>query len=180
MFIVIGLGNPGFEYERTRHNAGFIFLDTLRNQLSAPAFSLQKNLASELSKFDPYLLIKPTTFMNDSGRAARAVVDYYKDVQQGFPTNTIVAYDDLDLEFGTFQLRQDTGPKVHNGVSSVTQYLKTNAFWHLRIGVDSRAGDRSMPGSNYVLQKFSLEEHQKLNHLFISEVIPHFLARFPR
>ncbi len=181
MYMVVGLGNPGFEYERTRHNAGFLFLDAITSHLAAPSFALQKNVEAELSKSDLYLFVKPMTFMNDSGKAARAVIEFYKEsFKADFPANTIAVYDDLDLEFGTYQIKKATAPKVHNGVLSLNAHLKTNDFWHVRIGIDNRAGDRTMPGSNYVLQKFTLDEQQQLRVLFETKLLPDFLTRFPK
>ncbi len=179
MYMIVGLGNPGFEYERSRHNAGFMFLDALVEKIAAPAFALQKNVEAQLSKHSNYVLVKPMTFMNDSGKAARAVLEFYKDsIKEGFPNNTIAVYDDLDIEFGSYQIKQATAPKAHNGVLSLTAYLKTNAFWHVRIGVDNRTGDRTIPGSNYVLQHFTIEEQQQLKLLFSTQLLPDFLTRF--
>lgn len=155
MWYIVGLGNPGKEYEVSRHNAGWLVLDVLQHRLDLSPFSFQKKTASEISRSNRATLIKPQTYMNDSGRAVRAVLEYYENpthLSTLVEKNLIVIHDDLDLELGTYKLVHGTGPKVHNGLLSLYAHLKTEQFWHLRMGVDSRDGDRSMPGSAYVLQ----------------------------
>jgi peptidyl-tRNA hydrolase, PTH1 family len=178
MFLVVGLGNPGFEYEGTRHNAGFMFLTALATQLQAPAFSYKKDLFAEVTKQDNYVLIKPMTYMNESGKAVRAVFSFYKDLQLHFPQNLIVAHDDLDIPFGSYKLQQGKGPKIHNGVLSIESYLKDEGFWRLRLGIDARNGDRTVPGKNYVLQKFENTQKERFERDLQQEIIPSFLARF--
>jgi peptidyl-tRNA hydrolase, PTH1 family len=155
MNIVVGLGNPGEKYQRTRHNAGWLFLDFLVQQESLDGFQLEKKLHSEISKSKDLLLVKPQTFMNDSGKAVQAVLKWY-----GQHDNVFVIYDDLDLELGKYKIQFGSGPKIHNGLNSIREHLGTNEFWSIRIGVDGRSGDRTLPGHVYVLQTFSEEEKQ--------------------
>ncbi len=167
MKVTVGLGNPGKEYEKTRHNVGFLFLDHIQKKRSMPQFSNQKKLGAEITKQGDEVLIKPQLFMNISGKAVRNSIDYYiKNWQTDSSFQLCVAHDDLDLEFGTFKIQYGTGPKVHNGLLSLYQHLQSKNFWHLRIGVDSRAGERTMSGSDYVLSKFKEDQLIELEHIF--------------
>jgi peptidyl-tRNA hydrolase, PTH1 family len=163
MLVLVGLGNPGKEYEKTRHNAGFELIDVLAKKV--PALTAQK----PLKKFDAELVltphlttVKPLTFMNDSGVPVRQVLNYYAQFKQE-PRLALeqlyVAHDDLDIQLGAFKIQFGKGPKVHNGLLSLYQHLGSDQFWHVRLGVDNRAGDRSMPGHAYVLQQFRASEH---------------------
>jgi PTH1 family peptidyl-tRNA hydrolase len=164
MNIVVGLGNPGEKYQHTRHNVGWAFLDFLAQKLAMPAFSHQKKVFSEVSRQGDFLLVKPQTFMNDSGRAVQAVLNWFaKDAEQD---KVFVVYDDLDIELGKFKIQYGSGPKVHNGVNSVREHLSGKEFWNVRIGVDSRQGDRTMSGSDYVLQNFSPDQRAVLLNVF--------------
>lgn len=161
MVVIVGLGNPGSEYASTRHNVGWLVLDQLATELGAPEFTFQKKFHGEVTKIGQYFLLKPQTFMNDSGVAVRALLDFYNVLptgQDGELPHLIVVHDDLDVEFGHFKLQLGTGPKIHNGLLSIYQHLHSQKFWHARVGVDARQGDRSMPGRAYVLQKFTQPE----------------------
>jgi len=161
MLYVVGLGNPGLEYERTRHNVGWIVLDQLAAIWGAPVFSTNKKFQAEVSRSDKRTLLKPLTFMNDSGLAVRATMAFYGDLDGQQPAeyqSLLVIHDDLDLELGHYKLQFGKGPKIHNGLNSLYDHLHTHNFWHLRVGVDTRQGDRSMPGRAYVLQRFPASE----------------------
>jgi PTH1 family peptidyl-tRNA hydrolase len=159
MVFIVGLGNPGPEYIQTRHNAGWLLLDKVAAAFEAPSFSFQKKFQAEVSKVGGLVFIKPQTYMNNSGQAVRSVLDFYNQpITQPGLKDLIVFHDDLDLELGSYKLQLGTGPKVHNGLGSVYQHLGSQDFWHLRIGVDNRAGDRSMPGSSYVLKTLTADE----------------------
>lgn len=168
MQVIVGLGNPGTSYQNTRHNVGWQVLDQLARDFKADDFRLQKKLKSELAKTGNIIFIKPQTFMNESGVAVRETLKFYADFEdiknQALP-NLFVIHDDLDLELGRFKLQLGTGPKIHNGLLSLYQHLGTNEFWHVRIGVDSRQGNRTLSGREYVLQKFSPEEKKILESL---------------
>jgi PTH1 family peptidyl-tRNA hydrolase len=158
MKVIVGLGNIGERYEKTRHNIGFIVVDYLAERLGI-SFNNSPKHFSFVAKNKDYILVKPQTFMNESGKAIRAICDYFNiNVEE----DLIVAHDDLDIEVGQFKRQQGRGPKVHNGLASTYQYLGTNNFLHMRIGIDGRNGDRSIPGSNYVLSNFSQEESKKI------------------
>lgn len=151
--LIAGLGNPEPSYAKTRHNAGFMMVDFLASDLGQK-FSDQKKLHGELAKADNLLLLKPTTFMNLSGQSVSACLNYFK-IE---PSQLVVVFDDLDLELGSTKLQFARGPKTHRGLFSVYSHLKTEQFWHLRIGVDSRGGDRSLPPDQYVLKQLIGEE----------------------
>jgi len=166
MKIYVGLGNPGKEYQNTRHNAGFMFVEAVAKEL-ALNFKFEKKFNAELAvKRDDVFLIKPQTFMNNSGQALRAFLDFLKiDMQDPFsgPEDLIVVHDDLDLALGTYKLQKGTGPKEHNGLQSIYQHLGTKNFWHLRLGIDSREGLRTISPADYVLQVMSPDEREILN-----------------
>ncbi len=173
MKIFVGLGNPGKEYENSRHNAGFLFLDALAKELDL-SFKFNKKFNADLaSRRDDLFLIKPQTFMNRSGQALRAFLDFLKidlaDALNGpldGPNDLIVVHDDLDLELGSFKLQKGKGPKGHNGLQSIYDHLGTQDFWHLRLGVDSRQGDRKIPAADYVLQSMPPAEQEKMKKMF--------------
>lgn len=164
MKIFVGLGNPGKEYAQTRHNVGFLVVD----QLAKTNFNHNPKFFAKFAKAnfgnDEAVFLKPQTYMNDSGKAVRAVLDFYKIPAEKDNNNELaypelyVIHDDLDIVFGEYKLQFAKGPKVHNGLTSIYQALGTHNFWHVRVGVDSREGNRSIPGKNYVLSKFSQEE----------------------
>jgi peptidyl-tRNA hydrolase, PTH1 family len=131
--LIVGLGNPGSEYEATRHNAGFWFVDLLASEHGG-RFSQQRKLHGDAAEVtiagQRIRLLKPMTYMNLSGQAVGAAVNYYK-----IPTeHVLVAYDELDLPTGRAQLRFEGGSAGHNGVSSVIEHIGT-AFWRLRFGI---------------------------------------------
>lgn len=152
---IVGLGNPGKKYARTRHNAGFMCVDALAKLLKAE-WKEDKSLQAEVAVVAEHgcVLLKPQTFMNSSGDAVKALVKYGGQYEALY-----VAYDDLDIPLGQSKILLDKGPKVHNGVNSIREALgQTVSFWHVRLGVDGRNGDRSVPGDEYVLQPFTEQE----------------------
>ena len=133
-WLIAGLGNPGNEYDKTRHNAGFWFLHALSK---AHPLSLRPNkkLFGEVDKIRvsgaELVVLKPDTFMNESGQALRAVCDFY-DIPMA---HVLVAYDDLDLPPGDIRLKWGGGHGGHNGLRSAFSHLGDNGFWRLRIGI---------------------------------------------
>jgi peptidyl-tRNA hydrolase, PTH1 family len=164
MTIIVGLGNPGDQYRNTRHNIGFMIVDKLAKRMGAPQFSSKTKLHGELTKQGETVFVKPTTFMNDSGRTVRAVLEYYTDWQiKNLPLhNLFVVHDDLDIPLGSYKVQLGIGPKQHNGLLSIYEHLGTEEFWHVRVGVDGRGGDRSMPPDRYVLQQPPVAEQAQL------------------
>ncbi len=166
MKLIVGLGNPGKRYEKNRHNVGFMFVDYLltNSKLKIQNSRLQfasKIIKGELEKATVYL-IKPQTFMNNSGRAVVKFIKYLK-------INTkdlIIVHDDLDLRLGEYKMQFGKGPKIHNGILSVEKELKSKAFWRLRIGVDNRESENRVNGEKYVLEDFKKEELLVIQQVF--------------
>ena len=162
--LLVGLGNPGDEYELTRHNAGFLALDAFveANAEMEPWIS-KKSLKSEISTGrigeTRVIAIKPTTFMNLSGEAVQAVASFYK-----IPLDTIlVMHDELDVDFGNIRLRQGGSSAGHNGIKSVTQHIG-EGFGRVRIGIGPKKPAR-MPSESFVLQDFSDQEQEQLPNM---------------
>jgi PTH1 family peptidyl-tRNA hydrolase len=133
-FLIIGLGNPGPKYAETRHNAGFWFLDDLLSKTGQSLKSQSKiqayTLRTEVFGRD-CILARPTTFMNHSGAAVRAILDYYKIK----PIDMLVAYDELDLPPGVARLKQGGGHGGHNGMRDIFQHVQERDFLRMRIGI---------------------------------------------
>jgi PTH1 family peptidyl-tRNA hydrolase len=168
MKLIAGLGNPGKEYENTRHNAGFMILERLtsdfRKLRSAKQFNtrlikMKKEFESEMVKIDGLMFVKPQTFMNRSGFAVANFIKFYKIGTQ----DLFVIHDDLDINLGEYKIQMGKGPRIHNGLESVYEKLGTKQFWHVRVGVDTRQGERKMEGKDYVLMHFSKEEKDVFN-----------------
>ncbi|MEX2043392.1 MAG: aminoacyl-tRNA hydrolase [Patescibacteria group bacterium] len=155
--LVAGLGNPGKRYERTRHNFGWLVTDALVDALAAePLRSATDREPSDQWRSDDTLLIKPTTFMNASGPEVRRVLDYYK-IPAG---RLLVLADELDLPFGTVQLREGGGSAGHQGIASVMEAVGTGDFARLRLGI-GRPPAGTDP-TDFVLAPFGKEEAEDL------------------
>lgn len=158
MKLITGLGNVGPKYTFTRHNAGFMLIDSIAINAG---IDMKENsrLKSFIGKFtsggEDYLIIKPTTFMNLSGEAVRAVSDYYKIAVN----DILIVFDDLSLELGKIRFRADGSDGGHNGIKSVIQHLGTKDIARLKIGIGPQP---SIPSEVFVLQNFSKEELEKL------------------
>ena len=152
--LVAGLGNPGREYERTRHNIGWLVVDELaRRHDGAFRSKFSGQLAEVRLAEDKLALVKPETYMNESGRSIAAAAGFFK----VDPGALVVVHDDVDLEAGRFQVRLGGGLAGHNGLRSIAQALGTNDFLRLRIGVGRPGrGDRRSV-SDYVLAPFDRE-----------------------
>ncbi|MBD2076713.1 aminoacyl-tRNA hydrolase [Phormidium sp. FACHB-592] len=172
--LIVGLGNPGAKYDRTRHNIGFEAIDTLAKvwQISL----------SENRKFQGFFgegvaagrvkirLLKPTTYMNNSGQAIRAVTDWYKLP----PESVLVIYDDMDLPVGKLRLRLSGSAGGQNGMKSAIAHLGTQTFPRLRIGIGSaKNGDVAGDAVSHVLGRFSAREAEVMTevlHLVVGAV----------
>ena len=158
MKLIAGLGNIGAKYTFTRHNAGFMLIDSiaLNSDLCLKENSRLKCFMTKFtSNNEEYLLIKPTTFMNLSGESLRAVVDYYKIAIE----DILIVYDDLSLELGKIRFRPSGSDGGHNGIKSIIKHLGTNNIARLKIGIGPQPG---IPSEVFVLQNFSKEELEKL------------------
>ena len=147
MKIVIGLGNPGKEYESTRHNMGFMTIDKLAEKYSVSINEYKhKALCTKaMIGIDKVLLVKPQTYMNNSGEAVREVMDYYK-VE---PTDIIIIYDDIDLDPGQLRIREQGTAGSHNGMKSVIKHMGTTEFVRVRVGVGAKPENWDL--ADYVL-----------------------------
>ncbi len=161
MKLVVGLGNPGSEYQRTRHNVGFRVVDKLASKLGWE-WTERRNraiLASGTIGLEKVVLAKPITFMNLSGLAVAELVRWYK-IQ---PEDLLVIYDDLDLPVGKIRLRAKGSAAGHYGLQDIIQHLHTSAFARLRVGI-GRPGNRHMKGKDYVLSLPTREERIQLEN----------------
>ena len=153
--IIVGLGNPGPQYERTRHNAGFWFTDVLARQFGGH-FRSENRYSAEACKVriagDEVWLLKPMTFMNRSGQSLSALARFFKIA----PESILVAHDELDLEPGTVRLKTGGGHGGHNGLRDIVAQLGGNTFHRLRIGIGHPG--HSSQVSNYVLSKASPDD----------------------
>jgi peptidyl-tRNA hydrolase, PTH1 family len=154
MKLIVGLGNPGKQYENTRHNIGFEVIDELANQLDIPLNQSKfKGLFGiGFYKGEKVVLLKPLTYMNLSGESIRAIMDYYQIEVEDF----VVIYDDLDLPVGKIRLRQKGSAGGHNGIKSTVAHLGTQEFNRIRIGIDRPRNGMKVP--DYVLGRFSEED----------------------
>jgi len=162
VFVIVGLGNPGKKYELTRHNIGFRVVDYIANDYKIP-FKAGKGdyyFAEFLRKEERILLVKPVTYMNESGRAIYQALKY-------FPISIedlLIVYDDYYLPFGTLRFRPEGGDGGHNGLRSIIYHLHSNQFDRLRFGIGSDFND----SVSYVLSKFSKPEEKEINELLPS------------
>ena len=158
--MIVGLGNPGSEYEQTRHNAGFWFIDELAWQYKATLKEEKKFFGSvariSISGSDLWLL-KPSTFMNRSGQAVAALAQFYKIK----PEEILVVHDELDIPCGRIKFKLGGGNGGHNGLKDIQARLGTPDFYRLRLGID-HPGDRNLV-VGYVLNKPSPEHRQQID-----------------
>lgn len=177
MKIIVGLGNPGKAYEKTRHNAGFMAVDFFISNsgfkiedfmFSNPydAFILEANLdQSEIVHGLSHLLfVKPSSFMNKSGEVVKAICNFYKEV--AITTDLLIIHDDKDLPLGTIKAMDNSSSAGHNGVQNIIDVLGTQNFHRIRIGIS--LPDNQLPTDAFVLQSFSPDELNKLQ----TEVLP--------
>lgn len=164
MKIIMGLGNPGEQYENTRHNTGFNFITKLKEAWNFPDFEINKKFNAEISKKDEIILAKPQTFMNLSGEAVQKMLEFYKLA----PSDIIVIHDDLDIELGKYKIATDSSSAGHNGVQNIIDKLGTQTFKRIRIGIGIKKDGQVCISDphNYVLQKFTEEEKEKVDGLF--------------
>jgi peptidyl-tRNA hydrolase, PTH1 family len=152
MKLIVGLGNPGKEYENTRHNAGASFVDFLVKKMNLNFVEKFRSLYVDTQiNGEKIIFIKPQTFMNDSGSAVVETAKFFKIL----PENIFIAFDDLDIIEGEWKLQLGKYPKIHNGVNDIIQKLGTDKVNFIRIGIDGRSPvERDfIQGRDYVLAK---------------------------
>ena len=155
MKLIVGLGNPGKEYENTRHNIGFWALD---NYLDSVSFKHEKK--ADVYKDNSVIYIKPNTFMNLSGEAVKYYMNYFKIDKK----DLLVIQDDLDLPLGKIRVKNNSSAGGHNGIKSIINEIGSNEFLRLKVGI-SKVKD--IDTKDYVLGKFSAEELSVINMVFV-------------
>lgn len=154
MFLIVGLGNPGKEYQNTRHNVGFMALDAFAKTHDFPEFSLSKKHSSFISegllRQTKFTLAKPQTFMNNSGKAVKSLLGKTK-------SDLVVMHDDIDIPLGKVKVSRGSGSAGHKGVDSIIQALGTKDFTRIRIGILPPTG-KPKDVENFVLKNFKKEE----------------------
>jgi len=173
LFLIAGLGNPGRKYSNTRHNIGFMAINRLAERSGLQLNRIEQNAIITRGALTEHkvLLVKPQTFMNESGRAVGALSRYYH-----IPPERILAIcDDLDLPYGKIRLRPGGGSAGHKGIRSITQHLGTQNFPRLRVGIGRPPGQ--MDPADYVLRRFARDEEELMDLLLvtITECIETFL-----
>lgn len=171
MKLIVGLGNPGKEYENTRHNIGFMVLDE---------YARVNNLEFNKNKFDglyldtviekeKVILLKPLKYMNLSGEVIRKYVDYFKiDI-----SDILIIYDDMDLEVGSFKIRYKGGSAGHNGLKNIELNLNTNEYKRIKIGISK---NKNIDTVSYVLGKFNSEDMVRIKST--SKVVSNIINDF--
>lgn len=161
--LIVALGNPGKKYEWTRHNLGWLaadaFVSSALGSVQPSDSAWKKHHKADVLEFktNGFSIIKPQTFMNESGAAVRAYLDFY----QLDSSDIIVVHDDIDLEFGKMRIVKDSGAGGHNGVASLIDRLGTQDFIRLKLGVSNSKRAR-IPADKFVLQPFSFFEKIKV------------------
>ncbi len=162
MYLVVGLGNPGLEYARTRHNVGFMFLDFLaqHHNVSFCSSKWQAQVAGLILWGESLTLVKPETYMNRSGLSVSRIAAYYKVT----PERIIVIHDDLDLAVGRVKLMTDRGAGGHNGIRSLVEQLASKQFPRFKVGIGRP--QHAMPVEKYVLASFAAGEKDAVLETF--------------
>lgn len=162
MYIIAGLGNPTKEYEKTRHNAGFDTIDFLADKLGISITEKKHRgyCGKGIIGGEKVLLLKPQTFMNNSGESLRDAADFYKTD----PEQILVIYDDISLEPGQLRIRKKGSAGGHNGIKSIIAHLGTQDFPRIKIGVGSKP--ERMDLADYVLSRFSPAEREKMEEAY--------------
>jgi PTH1 family peptidyl-tRNA hydrolase len=175
MKLIVGIGNPDPEYQGTRHNIGFMFLDYLAKKVDANDFSEDKKSNGLVSKSKvektPVILAKPLSYVNKSGEVVGKLAKLYKIK----PKDVIVVQDDLDIEFGSYKNSFEKNSGGHKGIESIIKTFKTNKFFRLRIGTSVRALEKAREQSDkkrdafvvdFVLAKFTPKERDVIKKMF--------------
>ncbi|MFA5431387.1 MAG: aminoacyl-tRNA hydrolase [Candidatus Paceibacterota bacterium] len=175
MKLIAGLGNYGPEYEKTRHNYGFMVIDEIQRKHNFPAFKLEKAHNALISKKGNVLLVKPQTYMNESGKAIKSIAAYYKVNIK----DIIIIHDDAETNLGEIKEVEARSAAGHNGVRSIIDELKTNEFKRLKLGINSEDSSfKNKPLEDVVLKNFSKAEEiialgviEKAVEMIISKVV---------
>ena len=157
MFLIVGLGNPGKQYENTRHNVGFDAIDVLVDEYRIPSSGKQHKAmyGKGMIEGQKVILAKPLTYMNLSGEAVRAMVDYYKIDPE---TELLVIFDDISLAPGNIRIRKKGSAGGHNGIKSIITHLRTQNFQRIKVGVGEKPKNWDL--ADYVLGTFSKDDRK--------------------
>lgn len=173
-FLIVGLGNPGKNYEFTRHNAGFLTLDHIASELDTEINNLKNNalVADVVINNHRCLLVKPQTFMNNSGTAVRDIAKFYKIP----PEKIIVVFDDISLPCGKLRIRRKGTDGGHNGIKSIIYHLNSDQFPRIKIGVGAKPNPE-YDLADWVLSKFGKDDTELLKAAITkaTEVLPFIL-----
>ena len=154
MYLIVGLGNPGKEYDTTRHNVGFEFVDRIASVLKSDKFTLNKKLRSQISKTGDLIIAKPQTYMNLSGEAVASLAKYYNISGE----NIIVISDDCNLKVGEARIRFSGSDGGHNGLKSIISSF-SNEFWRIRIGIGQNLNE---PLESFILREIPKSDTKKI------------------
>ncbi len=163
MIVIAGLGNPGREYEKTRHNAGYDVLDVFaaENGIRVDRIKFKSMTGEGFIAGEKVMLIKPLTYMNKSGEAVREVLDFYKLDK----SNLIVLVDDIDIQFGSIRIRKRGSAGSHNGMKSIISHIGTDEFTRIKLGIGKNPEYYDL--ADYVLSKFSKEEREEIDKMIV-------------
>ena len=177
MKLIVGLGNPGKQYELTRHNVGFLCIDRIEDRYNL-AFKFESSFNAMVATAnicgEKCIFVKPQTYMNLSGEAVGKIIKYYKvDVQ-----DLLVIYDDMDLPFGALRLREKGSAGGHNGIKNIIAHLSTQEFKRIRVGI---SGHANLDAKDYVLGRFSKDEQANLAIVtdYVSRAVDEFISGKP-
>lgn len=175
MKLIIGLGNPGEQFKKTRHNLGFAAIDALAKKLNAGEWQFKKQFNALVAEIKPngkkIILAKPQTFMNESGRAVKSLAEYFHIAIK----NILIIHDEMDLPLGEFRFQTGRGAAGHKGVQSIIDELKSKDFSRLRIGIGIQM--KEIETEDFVLQKFS-EAEEKIALAAIEEAAEEIIKGF--
>jgi PTH1 family peptidyl-tRNA hydrolase len=173
--LIVGLGNPGPEYEQTRHNAGFWLVDNLANSLPATRLQRETRFQAQVAKSvlagHEVWLLEPQTFMNRSGQSVGALVRFYKIA----PDEILVVHDELDLAPGVAKMKKGGSAGGHNGLKDITAALGTQDYWRLRLGI----GHPRTQASQQAVADYVLHRPRKEEQVLIEEAIEKSLRVLP-
>lgn len=159
MKMIVGLGNPGTKYEKTKHNVGFMVIDELakKHQVTFKKNAFQALVGEYFENAEKILLVKPQTFMNESGKAVGPLMTYFNI----YPEELVIVYDDLDLTLGKIRLRQKGSAGGHNGVRSVISHLNSQVFNRIKVGIARPKQNQTVV--HHVLTNFDKDEQPVIN-----------------
>jgi len=159
MQLIVGLGNPGLRYKKTRHNVGFILLDKYAKEHDL-SWKKDKKAKARVARHEDFLLVKPQTFMNRSGIAVSHLMNYYNLNLE----DLLLVHDDVDLDFLQTKLQKGVGPAGHKGIEDVIVSVKSKDFWRFRVGI-GRPHDGQTAVEDFVLAPFSKQELEKIQNI---------------